>query len=86
MQTSAIMFLQAVIHFITGDAFERGAKVSLSVFLIQFLTSVSLLSMKCFFKRHNDAHYTKRIEKKKTVEISDLCIKIKKKGRKVTII
>lgn len=58
MQTSAIMFLQAVIHFITGDAFEQGANVSLSVFLIQFLTSVSLLySMKCF-RCHNDAHYT----------------------------
>ena len=36
MQTSAIKFLQAVIHFITGDAFEQGAKVSLSVSLYDF--------------------------------------------------
>lgn len=43
MQTSAIMFLQAVIHFITGGAFELGAKVS------QFLTSVFLLNSKIFF-------------------------------------
>lgn len=49
------MFLQAVIHLITGDAFEQGAKVS----VFQFLTSVSLLySMKCFKCHHDTLHNT----------------------------
>lgn len=63
MQTSAIMFLQAVIYFITGDAFEQGAKSISSWY--HFLTSVSSPhSMKCF-KRHNDAHYTTLMKKKR---------------------
>lgn len=58
MQASAFMF-QAVIHFITGDAFEQGAKVSFceSINFLRFCsTSVSLSSIKCFTCLN--AHYT----------------------------